>query len=148
MQRPVLIALLAAFGFAGTVAATAGQARDLTLSEAEQLASRSNREVIAAQRAVESAGAGILQANVRPNPVLSYNASGIGNNPGIGAGITAFNSLPVEAFPDVTDTKVTVITLFVLPVLYVIFSKVRGRTRGGSPAAAHSEAQREAPKEG
>jgi cobalt-zinc-cadmium resistance protein CzcA len=30
----------------------------------------------------------------------------------IGAGIAAFNSLPVEAFPDVTDTQVTVITLY------------------------------------
>ncbi|MBS0336922.1 MAG: efflux RND transporter permease subunit [Proteobacteria bacterium] len=30
----------------------------------------------------------------------------------IGAGITAFNALPVEAFPDVTDTQVTVITLY------------------------------------
>ena len=27
----------------------------------------------------------------------------------IGAGIAAFNALPVEAFPDVTDTQVTVI---------------------------------------
>ena len=30
----------------------------------------------------------------------------------IGAGIAAFRSLPIEAFPDVTDTQVTVITLF------------------------------------
>ncbi|MBS1188346.1 MAG: Heavy metal efflux pump CzcA [Rhodocyclaceae bacterium] len=30
----------------------------------------------------------------------------------IGAGIAAFRSLPVEAFPDVTDTQVTVITLY------------------------------------
>lgn len=30
----------------------------------------------------------------------------------IGAGIAAFDSLPVEAFPDVTDTQVTVITLY------------------------------------
>ena len=30
----------------------------------------------------------------------------------IGGGIAAFNSLPVEAFPDVTDTQVTVITLY------------------------------------
>ena len=30
----------------------------------------------------------------------------------IGAGIAAFRSLPVEAFPDVTDMQVTVITLF------------------------------------
>src|SRR5712664_900444 len=30
----------------------------------------------------------------------------------IGTGIAAFRSLPVEAFPDVTDVQVTVITLF------------------------------------
>src|SRR5206468_3773178 len=30
----------------------------------------------------------------------------------VGAGIAAFKSLPVEAFPDVTDVQVTVITLF------------------------------------
>ena len=29
----------------------------------------------------------------------------------IGAGIAAFRSLPIEAFPDVTDTQVTVISL-------------------------------------
>src|SRR5262245_56775599 len=30
----------------------------------------------------------------------------------IGAGVTAFRSLPIEAFPDVSDVQVTVITLF------------------------------------
>jgi len=30
----------------------------------------------------------------------------------VGAGIAAFHSLPIEAFPDVTDVQVTVITLF------------------------------------
>src|ERR1035437_10840455 len=30
----------------------------------------------------------------------------------IGGGVIAFKQLPVEAFPDVTDTQVTVITLF------------------------------------
>ena len=30
----------------------------------------------------------------------------------IGAGVAAFRSLPIEAFPDVTDTQVTIITLF------------------------------------
>ncbi len=30
----------------------------------------------------------------------------------IGAGVIAFKNLPVEAFPDVTDTQVTVITLY------------------------------------
>jgi len=29
----------------------------------------------------------------------------------IGAGVAAFRTLPVEAFPDVTDVQVTVITL-------------------------------------
>ena len=60
--------------------------RDLALSEAEQLVARGNRDVLAARRQAEAAGAGILQADVRPNPVVSYNATGIGNNPGIGAG--------------------------------------------------------------
>src|SRR3954447_19372545 len=30
----------------------------------------------------------------------------------VGAGISAFRSLPIEAFPDVTDVQVTVISLF------------------------------------
>src|SRR3954447_19165158 len=30
----------------------------------------------------------------------------------VGAGISAFRSLPIEAFPDVTDVQVAVITLF------------------------------------
>ena len=30
----------------------------------------------------------------------------------VGAGVIAFNRLPVEAFPDVTDTQVTVISLY------------------------------------
>src|SRR5437588_8346601 len=30
----------------------------------------------------------------------------------IGAGVAAFRSLPIEAFPDVTDVQVTVISLF------------------------------------
>lgn len=64
-------------------------ARDLTLAETEQQVARANRDVLAARRAAESAAAGILQADVRPNPVLSYNATGIGGNPGIGAGSLA-----------------------------------------------------------
>ena len=30
----------------------------------------------------------------------------------IGIGITSFRSLPIEAFPDVTDTQVTIISLY------------------------------------
>ncbi len=74
--------LAAACALAGGTA----QARELGLAELEQRVQRANREVQAARRAVEAAGAQILQADVRPNPVLSFNATGIGGNPGIGAG--------------------------------------------------------------
>jgi cobalt-zinc-cadmium efflux system outer membrane protein len=57
----------------------------LSLAEAEQLVARGNRDVLAARRAIEAAGAGILQADVRPNPVLSYNATSIGSSIGPGA---------------------------------------------------------------
>ena len=30
----------------------------------------------------------------------------------VGAGIFSFNSLPIEAFPDVSDTQVNIITLY------------------------------------
>lgn len=82
MDRFVLS--LVAVAFAGALSPAFG--RDLALSEAEQLAARGNRDVLAARRQAEAAGAGILQADVRPNPVVSYNASGISRNPGIGAG--------------------------------------------------------------
>jgi len=81
MARFVIALVLAACAACGSAFA-----RDLSLVEAEQSAARSNREVIAARRAVESAGAGILQADVRPNPVVSYNAASISSNPGVGGG--------------------------------------------------------------
>ncbi len=79
---------LVAVALAAAIFPAAG--RDLGLPEAEQLAARGNRDVLAARRLAEAAGAGILQADVRPNPVVSYNASGISRNPGIGAG-TIYN---------------------------------------------------------
>ncbi|MEI6720630.1 MAG: TolC family protein, partial [Betaproteobacteria bacterium] len=85
MRRFLLAALLVASGAASFPALS----RDLSLAETEKLVARANRDVVAARRNVESAGAGILQADVRPNPVVSYNASGISSNPGIGAGSLA-----------------------------------------------------------
>ena len=82
MNRFVLS--VAAFAIAGAGFPAFG--RDLALAEAEQLVARANRDVLAARRQAEAAGAGILQADVRPNPVVSYNATGINRNPGIGAG--------------------------------------------------------------
>src|SRR5258706_5206773 len=67
-------------------ASTAAEAGDLTLAEAERLLVEKNRELIAARRAVESAGAQRVMAAARPNPTLSLNSSSISSNPGTGAG--------------------------------------------------------------
>ncbi len=61
-------------------------ARDLTLSEAESLLVRNNRELAAARRAVESADAQIVIAGARPNATLSMNTAAISREPGIGSG--------------------------------------------------------------
>jgi cobalt-zinc-cadmium efflux system outer membrane protein len=61
-------------------------ARDLTLADAERLLGERNREIAAARRAVESAGAQREIAAARPNPTLSLNSSSISSNPGTGPG--------------------------------------------------------------
>ena len=61
-------------------------AKDLTLAEAERLLGERNRDLVAARRSVEAAGAQRAQAAVRPNPILSLNSSSISNNPGTGSG--------------------------------------------------------------
>jgi cobalt-zinc-cadmium efflux system outer membrane protein len=62
------------------------QAGNLTLVEAERLLAEHSRELIAARRAVESAGAQRAIAGTRPNPTLSLNSSSISANPGTGPG--------------------------------------------------------------
>ena len=83
MIRRIFPVLLAAA--AGLIPAS-GQAHDLGLAEAERLLAERNRELIAARRALESAGAQRVIAAARPNPTLSLNSSSISSNPGIGAG--------------------------------------------------------------
>lgn len=61
-------------------------ARDLSLADAERLLGERNRELIAARRAVESAGAQRDIAAVRPNPTLSLNSTDISTHPGTGPG--------------------------------------------------------------
>ena len=61
-------------------------ARDLSLADAERLLGERSRELIAARRALESAGAQREIAAVRPNPTLSLNSSSISNHPGTGPG--------------------------------------------------------------
>ncbi len=72
----------AVFGLASAFA----EARDLSLAEAERLLGERSRELIAARRALESAGAQREIAAARPNPTLSLNSSSISSNPGTGPG--------------------------------------------------------------
>jgi cobalt-zinc-cadmium efflux system outer membrane protein len=58
----------------------------LTLTQAEQLLQEHNRELQAARRAVEAAGAGTLSAGARPNPTLSLGVSTINPHEGVGSG--------------------------------------------------------------
>lgn len=66
-----------------------GQEADLTsltLKQAEELLQTRNRELQAARRAVEAAGAGTLTAGARPNPTLSFGVSTINLKEGVGSG--------------------------------------------------------------
>src|SRR5215470_14989210 len=58
----------------------------LTLKQAEELLQTKNRELRAARRAVEAAGAGTLTAGARPNPTLSLGVSSINLKEGVGSG--------------------------------------------------------------
>jgi cobalt-zinc-cadmium efflux system outer membrane protein len=69
--------------------ATSGQSVDLTaltLMQAEELLQQRNRELQAARRVVEAAGANTLSAGARPNPTLSLGVSVINPAEGVGAG--------------------------------------------------------------
>src|SRR5262249_61567980 len=81
VRSPMIQRLVLAFLM---LASSAIEARDLSLGEAERLLAERNRELIAARRAVESAGAQRLTAAARPNPTLSLNSSSIGSNTGPG----------------------------------------------------------------
>src|SRR3954463_11133758 len=81
LYRFVLPLVLFLIGFGAPFSALS---RDLSLIEAEQLVNKPTRDVLAARRAIEAANAGILQADVRPNPVISYNAASIGSHIGPG----------------------------------------------------------------
>jgi outer membrane protein, heavy metal efflux system len=66
-----------------------GQSVDLTaltLTQAEELLQTHNRELQAARRAVEAAGANTLSAGARLNPTLSLGVSAVNPAQGVGAG--------------------------------------------------------------
>ena len=77
---------MAAMAMIAATVPAAACARDISLGEVEQQVLRANREVQAARRGVESAGAQVMQADVRPNPVVSLNTLNISSNPGVGPG--------------------------------------------------------------
>jgi cobalt-zinc-cadmium efflux system outer membrane protein len=80
----ILVGLACAQPFAAP-----GQSLDLTaltLTQAEELLQARNRELKAARRAVEAAGANTLSAGARPNPTLSFGVSTINLKEGVGAG--------------------------------------------------------------
>src|SRR5690242_7862488 len=80
--------MLIGFAFAQPFAAP-GQTIDLTaltLAQAEGLLQTRSRELQAARRAVEAAGANTLAAGAHPNPTLSLGVSQINPGAGIGAG--------------------------------------------------------------
>jgi len=52
-------------------------ARDLTLTQVEELVARNNRELLAARRALESADAQTVIAGARPNATFSVNSTSI-----------------------------------------------------------------------
>ena len=68
------------------LASTLAQARDLALAEAERLLAERGRELVAARRLLEAAGAQREIAAVRPNPTLSLNSTSISNKYNSGPG--------------------------------------------------------------
>jgi cobalt-zinc-cadmium efflux system outer membrane protein len=86
----LLIAGRVLFGLAlAQPLAVLGQSVDLgslTLTQAEELLQTRNRELQAARRAVEAAGANTLSAGARPNPTLSLGVSAINPAQGVGPG--------------------------------------------------------------
>lgn len=58
----------------------------LTLQQAETRLLSANRDILAAQRSVESADATLTSAGARPNPQISINSVSISPSHGLGAG--------------------------------------------------------------
>ena len=71
--------------FLASMTPAAAQPWALTLAAAEALL-RHNREILASQRAVEGADAGVTIAGQAPNPSVSYSAVSLSPRSGIGSG--------------------------------------------------------------
>src|SRR3954454_11831798 len=65
---------------------SSGQEMPLTLQQAQAKLEAGNREIIAAQRALDVASSGVLLAGAVPNPTLSAGVSSINPSRGIGGG--------------------------------------------------------------
>ena len=67
-------------------AATSAEPLTLTLEQAEARLLSNNRDILAGQRALESADAVLMSAGARPNPQVSINSLSITPSRGLGAG--------------------------------------------------------------
>ena len=85
-MKQSLVFLLFTLAVAAAALSASAHALDLTLVQAERLFAERNRELIAARRAVEAAGAQREVAAARPNATLLLNTSSISSSPGTGAG--------------------------------------------------------------
>jgi outer membrane protein, heavy metal efflux system len=88
LHTPPVAGMLIGLALAQPLAAT-GQPVDLTaltLAQAEELMQARNRELQAARRAVEAAGANTVTAGARPNPTLSLGVAAINPTAGVGPG--------------------------------------------------------------
>ena len=86
MQRAVRMLLGLALALPFTAVGQSVDLTALTLTQAEELLQTRNRELQAARRALEAAGANTLSAGARPNPTLSLGVSAINPVQGVGAG--------------------------------------------------------------
>jgi cobalt-zinc-cadmium efflux system outer membrane protein len=82
----VAIATIAQMAMAASDGADDASLSSLSLSTAERLLRQQNHDVKAAQRALESAQAGVLIAGARQNPNFTVQTSNINPQEGIGAG--------------------------------------------------------------
>ena len=120
-QLRVLISLLLLSTLLAQAQAQTPNLAQLSLAAADALMLQKNRELQAARRAVEAAEATTLSAGQRPNPNLSLSTVNISPNRGIGA--ETQKPLAVVVIGGLISA--TLLTLLVLPTLYLVFHHER-----------------------
>lgn len=81
-----MLACMAPYSARAMAGSDAAMPLPLTLQQAEARLFSANRDILAAQRSVESADATLTSAGARPNPQISINSVSISPSHGLGAG--------------------------------------------------------------